>query len=200
MQRNSIVIGRYLSGCKSSRPDDSNAGRQRWRRLHHRLPGTPLQGARCAVSEHWEKGGEGAIELAEEVVAACEEENNFDFLYDLELPLKERVEKIATELYGADGVEWSEEAEQKIQLFQQDPEAAKMATCMVKTHLSLSHDPDLKGRPRNFDIPLRDVELRAGAGFILVLTGDIMTMPGLPRKPAAEGIDLDADGRVVGLF
>ncbi|MEN7974107.1 MAG: formate--tetrahydrofolate ligase, partial [Verrucomicrobiota bacterium] len=114
-------------------------------------------GARCAVSEHWLKGGEGAVELAEAVVAACEEENNFDHLYDLDLPLKERVEKIAIEIYGAEGVDWSAEAEEKINLFQNDPAVAEMGMCMVKTHLSLSHDPDLKGAPKGWRLPIRDV-------------------------------------------
>lgn len=158
-------------------------------------------GARCAVSEHWEKGGEGAIELAEAVVAACEEENNFDFLYDLDLPLKERVEKIATELYGADGVEWSEEAEQKIQKFQNDPEAAKMATCMVKTHLSLSHDPDLKGRPTGWILPIRDVLIYKGAGFVVPVSGDIKLLPGTGSNPGFRQIDVDTEtGKVTGLF
>lgn len=158
-------------------------------------------GARCAVSEHWEKGGEGAIELAEAVVAACEEENNFDFLYDLDLPLKERVEKIATELYGADGVDWSEEAEKKIQQFQNDPEAAGMGTCMVKTHLSLSHDPDLKGRPSGWRLPIRDVLIYKGAGFVVPVAGDIKLLPGTGSNPGFRQIDVDTStGKVTGLF
>ncbi|MDH3982254.1 MAG: formate--tetrahydrofolate ligase, partial [Kiritimatiellaceae bacterium] len=146
-------------------------------------------GARCAVSEHWLKGSEGAIELAEEVVAACEEENNFDFLYGLDLPLKERVEKIATELYGAEGVDWSNEAEEKIQKFQRDPEAAQMGTCMVKTHLSLSHDPDLKGCPEGWRLPIRDVLIYKGAGFVVPVAGDIKLLPGTGSNPGFRQID-----------
>jgi formate--tetrahydrofolate ligase len=158
-------------------------------------------GARCAVSEHWEKGGEGAIELAEAVVEACEEENNFDFLYDLDLPLKDRVHKIATELYGAAGVDWSEEAEAKIQAFQNDPEAAQMATCMVKTHLSLSHDPDFKGRPTEWRLPIRDVLIYKGAGFVVPVAGDIKLLPGTGSNPGFRKIDVDTDtGKVTGLF
>jgi formate--tetrahydrofolate ligase len=158
-------------------------------------------GARCAVSEHWEKGGEGAVELAEAVVAACEEEHNFDFLYDLDLPLKERVEKIAVELYGADGVDWSEDAEKKIQQFQNDPEAAAMGTCMVKTHLSLSHDPDLKGRPNGWRLPIRDVLIYKGAGFVVPVAGDIKLLPGTGSNPGFRKIDVDTStGKVTGLF
>ena len=158
-------------------------------------------GARCAVSQHWLKGGEGAVELAEAVVAACDEENHFAHLYDLELPLKERVEKIASEIYGADGVEWSEEAEQKISMFQKDPEAAKMGMCMVKTHLSLSHDPDLKGRPTGWTLPIRDVLIYKGAGFVVPVAGAIKLLPGTGSNPGFRQIDVDVDtGKVTGLF
>ena len=158
-------------------------------------------GARCAVSEHWLKGGEGAVELAEAVVAACEEDNQFEHLYDLELPLKDRVEKIATEIYGADGVEWSDEAEAKIQRFQNDPEAAKMGMCMVKTHLSLSHDPDLKGRPVGWTLPIRDVLIYKGAGFVVPVAGAIKLLPGTGSDPGFRKIDVDVEtGKVTGLF
>jgi len=158
-------------------------------------------GARCAVSEHWLKGGEGAVELAEAVVAACEEEHHFEHLYDLDLPLKERVEKIATEIYGADGVEWSAEAEEKINLFQNDPEAAKMGMCMVKTHLSLSHDPDLKGAPKGWTLPIRDVLIYKGAGFVVPVSGAIKLLPGTGSNPGFRQIDVDVDtGKVTGLF
>ncbi|MDF7825713.1 formate--tetrahydrofolate ligase [Pontiellaceae bacterium B12227] len=158
-------------------------------------------GARCAVSEHWEKGGEGAIELAEAVVAACEEEDNFEFLYDLDLPLKDRVHKIATELYGASGVEWSELAEEKIQELQNDPEAAKMGTCMVKTHLSLSHNPDFKGAPTGWKLPIRDVLIYKGAGFVVPVAGDIKLLPGTGSAPGFRRIDIDTEsGKVTGLF
>ena len=158
-------------------------------------------GARCAVSEHWLKGGEGAVELAEAVVAACEEENHFEHLYDLDMPLKERVAKIATEIYGADGVEWSPEAEEKINLFQNDPEAAKMGMCMVKTHLSLSHDPDLKGAPKGWILPIRDVLIYKGAGFVVPVSGAIKLLPGTGSNPGFRRIDVDVDtGKVTGLF
>jgi formate--tetrahydrofolate ligase len=157
--------------------------------------------ARCAVSEHWLKGGAGAIELAEAVVAACEEEHHFAPLYDLDLPLKERVEKIATEIYGADGVEWSDEAEKKISLFQSDPDVAKMGMCMVKTHLSLSHDPDLKGRPTGWTLPIRDVLIYKGAGFVVPVAGDIKLLPGTGSNPGFRQIDVDTEaGKVTGLF
>ena len=158
-------------------------------------------GARCAVSEHWLKGGEGAVELAKAVVEACEEETSFQPLYELEMPLKERVEKIATEIYGADGVEWSAEAEEKINRFQNDPEAAKMGMCMVKTHLSLSHDPDLKGAPKGWILPIRDVLIYKGAGFIVPVSGTIKLLPGTGSNPGFRQIDIDAEtGRVTGLF
>jgi formate--tetrahydrofolate ligase len=158
-------------------------------------------GARCAVSEHWKKGGEGAIELAEAVVAACEEEHHFEFLYELDMPLKDRVHKIATELYGANGVEWSEQAERKIQLFQNDPEAARMGTCMVKTHLSLSHNPDFKGAPTGWKLPIRDVLIYKGAGFVVPVAGDIKLLPGTGSNPGFRKIDIDPEsGKVTGLF
>jgi formate--tetrahydrofolate ligase len=158
-------------------------------------------GARCAVSEHWLKGGEGAVELAETVVAACEEENTFKPLYELDMPLKERVEKIATEIYGADGVEWSEKAEEKIARFQSDPEAAQMGMCMVKTHLSLSHDPDLKGAPKGWILPIRDVLIYKGAGFVVPVAGDIKLLPGTGSNPGYRKIDVDVEtGKVTGLF
>jgi len=158
-------------------------------------------GARCAVSEHWLKGGEGAIELAEAVVAACEEENRFEHLYDLDLPLKERVEKIAIEIYGAEGVDWSAEAEEKINRFQNDPEAAKMGMCMVKTHLSLSHDPDFKGAPKGWRLPIRDVLIYKGAGFVVPVAGAIKLLPGTGSNPGFRQIDVNVEtGKVTGLF
>ncbi|MDF7808234.1 formate--tetrahydrofolate ligase [Pontiellaceae bacterium B12219] len=158
-------------------------------------------GARCAVSEHWKLGGEGAVELAEEVVAACEEENHFEFLYELDLPLKDRIYKIATELYGASGVEWSEVAERKIKAFQNDPEIAAMGTCMVKTHLSLSHDPDFKGAPTGWKLPIRDVLIYKGAGFVVPVAGDIKLLPGTGSNPGFRQIDVDVEtGKVTGLF
>ncbi|HEY5653591.1 MAG TPA: formate--tetrahydrofolate ligase [Pontiella sp.] len=158
-------------------------------------------GARCAVSEHWLKGGEGAVELAEMVVEACEEENQFQYLYDLDTPFKERVHAIATKIYGASGVEWSEEADKKISRFEKDPEIKKMGMCMVKTHLSLSHNPDFKGAPRDWILPIRDVLIYKGAGFVVPVAGDINLMPGTGSNPGYRRIDVDVEtGKVVGLF
>lgn len=158
-------------------------------------------GARCAVSQHWLKGGEGAVELAEAVVAACEEENQFDYLYNLDLPFKDRVHAIATQIYGASGVEWSEEAEKKIALYEADPDVRKMGMCMVKTHLSLSHNPDFKGAPKDWILPIRDVLIYKGAGFVVPVAGDIKLLPGTGSNPGFRRIDVDVEtGKVTGLF
>jgi len=158
-------------------------------------------GAYCALSEHWLKGGEGAIELAETVIKACNEPNDFHFLYDLDTPLRERVALIAKEVYGADGVEFLPEAEAKLKELENDPEIKEMGTCMVKTHLSLSHDPDVKGRPHGFTLPVRDILLYKGAGFVVPVAGAIKLMPGTASDPAYRRIDVDVDtGKVKGLF
>ena len=158
-------------------------------------------GALCAVSEHWRKGGEGARELAEKVIAACEEPSDFQFLYDLKMPHKERIEKIATQVYGADGVSYTPEAETKLAQIEADPEAAQMGTCMVKTHLSLSHEPTEKGRPKGWTLPVQDVLVYKGAGFVVPVAGTIKLMPGTASNPAYRGIDVDVKtGKVTGLF
>jgi formate--tetrahydrofolate ligase len=158
-------------------------------------------GAYVAFSQHWLKGGEGARELAEAVVAACNEKNQFRFLYDLATPLRDRIVRIATEVYGARGVTYTPEAEAKAKAFEADPEVAKMGTCMVKTHLSLSHDPDVKGRPRGWDLPIRDILIFKGAGFVVPVAGAIKLMPGTASRPAFTNIDVDVKtGRVKGLF
>jgi formyltetrahydrofolate synthetase len=158
-------------------------------------------GALAALSDHWLKGGEGAIELAEAVVQACEEKNNFRFLYELDTPLRKRVELIAKEVYGADGVTYSDEALEKAKMFEADPAASQLGTCMVKTHLSLSHDPDVKGRPRGWQLPIRDIMSFKGAGFIVPVAGAISLLPGTGSDPAYRGIDVDVEtGRVRGLF
>ncbi len=158
-------------------------------------------GAYVALSEHWLKGGEGARELAEAVVAASEEKQNFKFLYELDTPLRVRIERIAKEIYGADGVSYSETALEKAKRFEADPETAKLGTCMVKTHLSLSHDPDLKGRPKGWTLPIRDILIYRGAGFVVPVAGDIKLMPGMASEPAFTNIDIDVKtGRVRGLF
>ncbi len=158
-------------------------------------------GALAAVSEHWLKGGKGAVELAEAVIQACDEKNHFKFLYDLKMPLRKRIELIAKEVYGADGVTYSDEALEKAKAFEADPMAGKLGTCMVKTHLSLSHDPDVKGRPRGWELPIRDIMVYKGAGFIVPVAGAIKLMPGTGSDPAFRRIDVDVKtGKVQGLF
>ena len=158
-------------------------------------------GALAAVSDHWLKGGDGAIELAEAVVQACNEKSNFKLLYELEAPLSERIEKIAKVVYGADGVTYSDEAKDKLTLFEKDPVSQKLGTCMVKTHLSLSHDPDLKGRPTGWKLPIRDILVYKGAGFLVPVAGDIKLLPGTGSDPAFRRIDVDTKtGKVRGLF
>ena len=158
-------------------------------------------GALAAVSEHWLKGGEGAIELAEAVIAACDETNHFKFLYELDTPLRKRIELIAKEVYGANGVTYTDGALEKAKAFEADPQAGELGTCMVKTHLSLSHDPDIKGRPRNWELPISDVLVYKGAGFIVPVAGAIKLMPGTASDPAFRRIDVDVNtGKVQGLF
>ena len=158
-------------------------------------------GALAAVSEHWLKGGEGAVELAEAVVQACNEKNSFKFLYDLQTPLRKRIELIAKEVYGADGVTYSDEALEKAKAMEADPVSKTLGTCMVKTHLSLSHDPDVKGRPTGWELPIRDILAYKGAGFIVPVAGAIKLMPGTASDPAFRRIDVDVKtGKVQGLF
>ncbi|MEJ5186997.1 MAG: formate--tetrahydrofolate ligase, partial [Candidatus Geothermincolales bacterium] len=137
--------------------------------------------------------------LAEAVVAACNKPSNFRFLYDLNLPIKQKIETIATKIYGADGVDYSAEAERKIELFTKLG-YDKLPICMAKTQYSLSHDPNLKGAPKGFRLPIRDIRASVGAGFLYPLCGEMMTMPGLPSRPAAVDVDIDENGRTVGLF
>ena len=158
-------------------------------------------GALVALSEHWLKGGEGARELAEAVVTASNEPNNFRFLYELSTPLRQRIERIAKEVYGADGVTYTDEALAKAKQFEADPETAKLGTCMVKTHLSLSHDPDVKGRPKGWTLPIRDILVYRGAGFVVPVAGAIKLMPGTASQPGFMNVDVDVEtGRVKGLF
>jgi formyltetrahydrofolate synthetase len=158
-------------------------------------------GAEAAVvSRHWEMGGEGAVDLAKEVVKAAEKPSNFKFLYDVNSPLKEKIETIAREVYGADGVDYLPEAEARIEEYSRLG-FGNLPICMAKTHLSLSHDPSLKGVPTGFRIPIRDVRASVGAGFIYPILGTMSTMPGLPTRPAFYDVDIDKEtGRVVGLF
>ena len=158
-------------------------------------------GARFAVSKHWELGGEGAEEFARVVVEACEDKPDFKFLYPDSDPLKTKIEKIATEVYGADGVTYSPVAEKKIQTVEADAELSQLGVCMVKTHLSLSHDPGLKGRPTGWTLPISDVLTYRGAGFVVPVAGDIKLMPGTASDAAYRRIDVYPEtGKVVGLF
>jgi formate--tetrahydrofolate ligase len=158
-------------------------------------------GARCAASEHWAKGGEGALELADAVLDACKQEVNFNYLYPLEMKLRDRVELIAKTIYGADGVVWTPEAEAKSKQLEADPKFADYATMMVKTHLSLSHDPTLKGVPEGWVLPIRDVLVYTGAKFLCPCAGTISLMPGTSSNPGFRRIDVDVKtGKVSGLF
>jgi methylenetetrahydrofolate dehydrogenase (NADP+) / methenyltetrahydrofolate cyclohydrolase / formyltetrahydrofolate synthetase len=158
-------------------------------------------GARCAVSDHWACGGDGALELADAVTDACNDENNFRFLYPLSMKLRDRVELIAKEVYGAEGVAWTPEAEAKAKSFESDPKYDSYATMMVKTHLSLSHDPQLKGVPKGWILPIRDVLIYSGAQFLCPCTGTISLMPGTGSNPAFRRVDVDVEtGKVKGLF
>jgi methylenetetrahydrofolate dehydrogenase (NADP+)/methenyltetrahydrofolate cyclohydrolase/formyltetrahydrofolate synthetase len=158
-------------------------------------------GARCALSEHWLKGGDGALELADAVVDACEEESEFKFLYPLEMKLRERVDKIAKVVYGADGVSWTPDAEAKAKMLESDSKYDDYATMMVKTHLSLTHDPTLKGVPKGWSLPVRDVLIYSGAKFLCPVAGTISLMPGTSSSPAFRKVDVDVKtGLVKGLF
>ena len=158
-------------------------------------------GARVAVSEHWLKGGDGALELADAVINACEDNVDFKLLYQDNVPLRQRIDTIAREVYGADGVSYSPEAQAKAERMEKDPNIQNMATCMVKTHLSLTHDPSLKGRPKGWTLPIRDILIYGGAGFTVPVAGDIKLMPGTSSDPAFRRIDVDVEtGKVKGLF
>jgi formyltetrahydrofolate synthetase len=153
----------------------------------------------AVVSEVWAKGGDGGKDLAQAVARACDNGGNFQFLYPLDIPIKDKIHAIATKIYGADGVVYENEAEKKIKLFT-EMGWDTLPICMAKTHLSLSHDPKLLGRPRGYKLPIRDIRPSIGAGFLYPLCGEMRTMPGLPSKPAGNTVDFDEDGNVVGLF
>jgi formate--tetrahydrofolate ligase len=158
-------------------------------------------GARCAESQHWLKGGDGALELADAVIDACNETKEFKYLYPLEMKLRDRVAIIAKEVYGADGVSWSADAEAKAKMLESDPKYADYATMMVKTHLSLTHDPTLKGVPKGWTLPIRDVLIYSGAKFLCPCAGTISLMPGTASDPAYRRVDVDVNtGKVSGLF
>ncbi|MDI6736782.1 MAG: formate--tetrahydrofolate ligase [bacterium] len=156
---------------------------------------------RCALGQHWLKGGEGALELADAVIDACQEKVDFKYLYPLEMPLRERVSLIAKEIYGADGVSWTPDAEAKAKEAENNPAMADFATMMVKTHLSLTHDPALKGVPKGWILPVRDLLIFAGAKFLCPCTGTISLLPGTSSNPAFRRVDVDTNtGEVTGLF
>ncbi len=158
-------------------------------------------GARVALSKHWQYGGEGAVEFADAVIEACNEPNDFKFLYELETPLRQRIELIAREVYGADGVEYSAEALEKAKRMEADPVIQKMGTCMVKTHLSLTDNPALKGVPKGWKLFVRDILTYGGAGFVVPVAGAISLMPGTAANPAYRRVDVDVEtGKVQGLF
>jgi formate--tetrahydrofolate ligase len=160
---------------------------------------TELGAHDCQISEVWLKGSKGGIDLAKAVIKAANLTKEFKFLYPLDIPIKEKIKIIATKIYGAKDVEYAQIAEEKIRLFTERG-FDKLPICMAKTHLSLSHDPSLKGRPRDFILPIRDIRASVGAGFLYPLCGAMQTMPGLPSYPAGEKIDIDEKGNIVGLF
>jgi len=182
--------------CINSFHTDTRAETDLVRRIAER------HGAFAAVSEHWLKGGDGAIELAEAVIEACNQEQDFKFLYPQGWPLRKQIEVIAKEVYGAAGVTYSPQAQAKAEALEaRSGELADFRVCMVKTHLSLSHDPNLKGRPTNWALPIRDFRVYKGAGLIVPIAGDIKLMPGTASDPAFRHIDVDVEtGKVRGMF
>lgn len=152
-----------------------------------------------SVARHWEEGGAGAMELAEMVVDACDHPNDFKFLYPVDWPIKKKIECVAAEIYCADGVDYTPEADKQIMSFEQNG-FGNLPVCMAKTHLSFTADPTIKGAPTHFRLPVREVRASVGAGFIYPLCGEMRTMPGLPKHPAAENVDIDEEGKVTGLF
>jgi formate--tetrahydrofolate ligase len=175
-------------------PDDTEAELALVRKKCEKL------GVNVALSEVWAKGGEGGEELANAVVDVLEnEKSEFEFLYDEKAPIKDKIEKIAKEIYGADGVNYSDTALGQIEKYKKQG-YADIPVCMAKTQSSISDNPSLKGRPSGFKISVNEINLSAGAGFLVVMTGPVLTMPGLPKRPSAEDIDIDADGKISGLF
>ncbi len=158
-------------------------------------------GARVALSRHWQYGGEGALELADAVIDACNQPADFHFLYELSTPLRQRIDMLAKEVYGADGAEFSSDALAKAKRMEEDPETSKLGTCMVKTHLSLSDNPNMKGVPKGWKLFVRDILTYKGAGFVVPVAGAIKLMPGTASDPAFRRVDVDVEtGKVKGLF
>jgi formate--tetrahydrofolate ligase len=158
-------------------------------------------GAHCAVANHWAKGGDGALELADAVMDACNRKSEFKFLYHLDMKLRQRVDKIARVVYGADGVSWAPKAEAKAKMLESDPQYDDYMTMMVKTQLSLTHDPEIKGVPKGWTLPIRDVLIYSGAKFLCPCAGTISLMAGTGSDPAFRRVDVDVNtGKVTGLF
>jgi len=158
-------------------------------------------GARCAESTHWADGGDGALEFADAVIEACDDPGDFKFLYPLETKLRDRVELIAKKVYGADGVAWTPAAEAKAKMLEADSQYDDYTTMMVKTHLSLTHDPAVKGVPKGWTLPIQDVLIFSGAKFLCPCCGAISLMPGTSSDPAYRRVDVDVEtGKVTGLF
>jgi formate--tetrahydrofolate ligase len=156
-------------------------------------------GVTAAISEVWAKGGEGGVQLAQEIVRLCEQPNNFEYSYDINLSINEKIEAIAKRIYRADNVVFLKDAQKKIKQYEKLG-LDKIPVCMAKTQYSFSDDASLLGAPRGWSLTVRDIKISAGAGFIVVYTGEIMTMPGLPAVPSAEKIDVDETGKISGLF
>ena len=156
-------------------------------------------GVNVALSQVWAKGGEGGIELAEEVLRLCEQPNDFQFCYEDDLTLAQKIEAVSTKIYGADGVIFTPKAKKELERLE-SLGFGNMPVCMAKTQYSLTDDLNVLGRPTGFNITVRQVTVSAGAGFVVALTGEIMKMPGLPKRPAAERIDVDENGVISGLF
>lgn len=156
-------------------------------------------GATVSISDAWAKGGEGAIDLANKVIEATDKPNDFHYIYDVNESIKAKINDIATKMYGADGVNYTPAANKMIAELE-EAGLDKMPICMAKTQYSLSDDPTKLGAPTGFNITVREIRISAGAGFIVVLTGNVLTMPGLPKKPAAENMDIDINGKITGLF
>ena len=152
-----------------------------------------------ALSEVWGKGGDGGIELAQEVIRLCDAPNDFTFAYDLDLSIEEKIKAIVTKIYGGKDVAFTANAQKQIRQMNALG-FDKLPICMAKTQYSLTDDPTKLGAPEGFTITVRNIKVSAGAGFLVALTGDIMTMPGLPKVPAAERIDVDENGKISGLF
>ena len=158
-------------------------------------------GAAFAVSDHWLKGGEGALDLAQAVIRACDAPNDFAYLCDLAEPIRDRIEKQVKEVYGGDGVDFEPLAEEKLAAYQADPATAKLPICIAKTQYSLSHDPELLGRPKGWRLPVKDILLYQGAGLLVPVAGEIKLMPGTSASPAFRRVDVDVEtGKVRGLF